>query len=335
MTHTRTALSIRFDGRLHLLDQTRLPDVEEWIDATEVEAAVEAIRALRVRGAPAIGVAAALCLGGLAARGATRAELSAAADRLADARPTAVNLRWAVDRVRAAFDADPFAEALAIFDEDVARCDAVAEAGAALVEDGESILTHCNTGGLATAGVGTALGAIRRAWESGKRIHVWVDETRPLLQGGRLTAWELGRLGIPHTLLIDGAAASLFASGVVSRVMVGADRIAANGDFANKVGTLGVAVMAHHFGVPFHCVAPESTVDPACPGGHAIEIEQRDPAEVRGVVGPAGTLRWAPASAPVYNPAFDVTPAGLVTSWVLDGGVYDAPALARRYAGRS
>ncbi len=325
----RTSLSIRFDGALALLDQTALPDREVWRDASDPVALEEAIRALRVRGAPAIGVAAALCLGGLARRGAAPAELRAAAARLRAARPTAVNLMWAMDRMVAAIDAgrDPLAEALAVFDDDVASCDAMARHGAALLGDGD-VLTHCNTGGLATAGVGTALGVIRRAWESGTRLHVWVDETRPLLQGARLTAWELGKLGIPHTLVTDSMAAGLMRDGRVQVVLVGADRIARNGDFANKVGTYGVAVLARHHGVPFHVVAPWSTVDLACPDGRAIPIEERDPAEVRGVVGPVAA-RWAPAGVRVHNPAFDVTPAALVTSFVLDTGVVEPGELAR------
>lgn len=197
----------------------------------------------------------------------------------------------------------------------------MADFGAALLGDGEGILTHCNTGGLATAGVGTALGVIRRAWEEGRRPQVWVDETRPLLQGARLTAWELRRLGIPHTLITDNAAGALLRSGRVQRVLVGADRVAANGDFANKVGTYGVAVLAAWHEVPFHVVAPWSTVDLACPDGATIPIEQRAADEVRGAAGSFGAVRWAPADVPVDNPAFDVTPAALVTSLVLDRGV--------------
>jgi methylthioribose-1-phosphate isomerase len=195
----------------------------------------------------------------------------------------------------------------------------MAHRGAVLMEKGESVLTHCNTGGLATAGIGTALGVIRRAFELGKVAHVFVDETRPLLQGARLTAWELKKLGIPCTLITDSMAAILLRDGRVQRVLVGADRIAANGDFANKVGTYGLAVQARHHGVPFHPVAPYSTVDLACPGGAAIPIEQREAPEVR--------RDWSP-DVPVFNPSFDVTPAALVTSLVLDRGVLDGAALA-------
>lgn len=283
-----------------------------------------------MRGAPLIGVAAALCLGLRARAGADHTELAATAAALRAARPTAVNLMWAVDRLRAVIAAggDVAAEAEAVFAEDVALCDRMAAHGAALLTDGEGVLTHCNTGALATAGVGTALGVVRRAWEAGKRLHVWVDETRPLLQGGRLTTWELGRLGIPHTLITDSMAALVLRDGRARRVLVGADRIARNGDFANKVGTYGLAVLAQAHGAPFHVVAPWSTVDLACPDGAAIPIEERAADEVRGVRGSFGAVRWAPAPTPVYNPAFDVTPARLVRSFVLDTGVVEPGALA-------
>ena len=228
---------------------------------------------------------------------------------------------WAMDRMKPA--TDPVSEAQAIFAEDVRLCEGMATHGAALIQDGEHLLTHCNTGGLATAGIGTALGVIRRAHEQGKRLHVYADETRPLLQGGRLTAWELQRLGIPATLITDSMAALLLRDGKVQRVLVGSDRVAANGDFANKVGTYGLAVQAHFHGVPFHPVAPFSTVDLACPNGAAIPIELRNAAEVRGF----GPLRWAPETMPAWNPSFDVTPVDLVTSLVLDRGVYTAAQL--------
>ncbi len=330
----RRSLSLRYEeGRLSLLDQQALPGTERWVAGDDPQALIGHIRALRVRGAPAIGVAAALGLASLARQGADAEALRKAATQLRAARPTAVNLMWAVDRMGATL-ADPShladrveAEAIAIFDEDVALCDAMASHGAALITDGEGILTHCNTGGLATAGIGTALGVIRRAWESGKRVHVWVDETRPLLQGARLTAWELARLGIPHTLITDSMAALVLRDGRVQRVLVGADRVAANGDFANKVGTYGVAVAAQFHRLPFHCVAPWSTVDLGCPSGAAIPIEARDPDEVRGVVLPGRGLVWSPPDVPVYNPAFDVTPAALITSIVTDRGVVAPGAL--------
>ena len=316
------SLGLRHDGRtLWALDQTQLPDAEVWLDGSEPEAMIALIKRLAVRGAPLIGVAAAASLASFAHRGASTTEYAAACAALRAARPTAVNLMWAMDRMKTA--ADPGAEAQAIFEEDVRLCEGMAVHGAALIQDGEGLLTHCNTGGLATAGIGTALGVIRRAHEQGKRIHVYADETRPLLQGGRLTTWELMKLGIPSTLITDSMAALLMRDGKVQRVLVGSDRVAANGDFANKVGTYGVAVQARFHGVPFHPVAPFSTVDLACPNGAAIPIEERDPTEVRGY----GKLRWAPEGMPTWNPSFDVTPVDLVTSLVLDRGVYSAEEL--------
>lgn len=321
------ALRVR-DGRLEILDQTRLPHAEVWLEADAPEAMVDHLKRLAVRGAPLIGVAAALCLGGLAEGGADEARLRSAAARLRAARPTAVNLMWAMDRLLAVLDRggssrDLVREAEAIFDEDVLLCQNMARQGLTVLGRGESVLTHCNSGGLATAGIGTALGVIRRGWEAGLIEHVFVDETRPLLQGGRLTAWELGRLGVPHTLITDSMAALLMRDGRVDRVMLGADRIAANGDFANKVGTYGLAVQARFHGVPFHPVAPWSTVDLACPGGDQIPIELRDEDEVRGW----GPHRWAPADSPTFNPSFDVTPASLITSLVLDRAVLDTRQL--------
>lgn len=313
------SLGLKHDGRaLWVLDQTQLPDAEAWLDGSEPAAMIALIKRLAVRGAPLIGVAAAASLATFAQRGASATEYAAACAALRAARPTAVNLMWAMDRMKDA--ANPQREAQAIFEEDVRLCEGMALHGAALIQDGEGILTHCNTGGLATAGIGTALGVIRRAHEQGKRIRVYADETRPLLQGGRLTAWELRRLGIPATLVTDSMAALLLRDGKIQRVLVGSDRVAANGDFANKVGTYGVAVQARFHGIPFHPVAPFSTVDLACPDGAAIPIEERDPAEVRGF----GALRWAPADIPAWNPSFDVTPVDLITSLVLDRGVYPA-----------
>lgn len=326
-----SSLSLRTrGGRLLLLDQRLLPGEERWIDASDPADCVDAIRGLAVRGAPLIGVAAALSLAALAQTGARTERLEAAAGALRSARPTAVNLMWAIDRMRAQIPRGAealVAEAEAIWAEDVALCEAMAERGAALIQDGEGLLTHCNTGGLATAGVGTALGVIARAWALGRRVHVYVDETRPLLQGGRLTAWELVRLGVPHTLITDSMAPLLMRDGRVQRALVGADRIARNGDFANKVGTYGLAVAADWHGVDLHVVAPWSTVDLSCPDGGAIPVEQRDPDEVRGVSGSFGRVRWAPPESPAYNPAFDVTPARLVRSLVLDRAVLDRDAL--------
>ncbi len=323
------SLGLKHDGHtLWVLDQTQLPDAEVWLDGSTPEAMIALIQRLAVRGAPLIGVAAAACLATYAHRGATAAAYATACAALRAARPTAVNLMWAMDRMKGA--PNPVAEAQAIFAEDVRLCEGMAEHGAALIQDGEGLLTHCNTGGLATAGIGTALGVIRRAHEQGKHIHVYADETRPLLQGGRLTAWELQRLGIPATLITDSMAALLLRDGKVQRVLVGSDRVAANGDFANKVGTYGLAVQAKHHGVPFHPVAPFSTVDLACPSGATIPIELRDHAEVRGY----GAWRWAPADMPAWNPSFDVTPVNLVTSLVLDRGVYSQGQLGSGVLGR-
>ncbi|HEY3667246.1 MAG TPA: S-methyl-5-thioribose-1-phosphate isomerase [Polyangiaceae bacterium] len=311
---TLTSLALTSDSAaLCVLDQRALPHEEAWLVCRDPEHMVELIQTLAVRGAPLIGVAAALALAHYAQNGATIAELRLAAERLRAARPTAVNLMAAVDRLLGLAELTPqnvIREAEAFFEEDVAACEALAERGAKLIADGDSILTHCNAGGLVTAGVGTALGVIRRAHEQGKRIHVFVDETRPLLQGARITAWELAKLGIPHTLICDNMAASLMAAGKVQKVFVGADRIAKNGDVANKIGTYGVAVLAHHHRIPFYVVAPRTTFDAECASGAEIPIEQRLPDEVR-----AGK---SPSACPVWNPAFDVTPRALISGIVFD-----------------
>jgi methylthioribose-1-phosphate isomerase len=313
------SLALRAEGhRLFVLDQTLLPHEEKWIECREPRDMIELIQRLAVRGAPLIGVAAALSLAQAAEKGASPEELIVAADQLREARPTAVNLAAAIDRLKLSlkpFDrARLVSEAEAIFLEDVALCEAMADKGASLIADGDQILTHCNTGGLATAGVGTALGAIRRAYEQGKKIHVFVDETRPLLQGARLTAWELAKLGIPHTLICDNMAGALMAQGRVQKVFVGADRIAQNGDAANKIGTYGLAVLAHHHGVKFYVVAPQTTFDESCANGSAIPIEERKSEEVSG--------RQANASSAVWNPAFDVTPRKLITAIVSDSRIF-------------
>jgi len=316
------SMGLRWDGQgLWVLDQARLPDEETWIEGSDPRIMAELILRLAVRGAPLIGVAAALSFA-LHAQKASDSELAECRTVLREARPTAVNLAWAMDRVWTAWRRggapETLREAEAIFEEDVALCEAMARHGLTLFSRNEAVLTHCNSGGLATAGVGTALGVIRRAWEAGKVAHVYVDETRPLLQGARLTAWELGRLGVPHTLITDSMAAILLREGRVQRVLVGADRVAASGDFANKVGTYGLAVQATFHGVPFHPVAPWSTVDLACARGADIPIEHRPDAEVRGYA----ERRWAPRTTGTFNPSFDVTPADLVTSLVLDRGVF-------------
>jgi methylthioribose-1-phosphate isomerase len=286
---------------------------------------VDMIRKLQIRGAPLIGIGASLLLALLAEQGSTAPALEQAAATLRDARPTAVNLMNCMDRMLATLRQQGPAAlgdcAERIFDEDVQLCLNMARNGAALIQPGARILTHCNTGSLATAGAGTAIGVIAQAHRQDKGIHVYVDETRPLLQGGRLTCWEMRRLQVPYTLICDSMAAMLMAQGKIDCILVGSDRIAANGDFANKVGTYSLAVNAHYHQVPFYVVAPYTTVDPQCPDGSQIPIEQRAAAEVQGVSGSFGNVRWSPDDAPVYNPAFDVTPAKLVTGWILDTAV--------------
>jgi methylthioribose-1-phosphate isomerase len=314
------------DNRLWILDQQALPARSDWLAVDSVDELVACIQALKVRGAPLIGLSASLLLALLAQRETEREELEKGLETLRASRPTAVNLMNNLDRMRLALAADDYRdalmrEALALVDEDRQLCDRIASAGSELVTPGSRLLTHCNTGGLATAGVGTALGVITHAWRQGKVQQVWVDETRPLLQGGRLTAWELGELGVPYRLICDSMAASLMAKGEVDAVWVGADRIAANGDVANKIGTYGLAVLARWHKIPFYVAAPRTTLDPDCPDGAAIPVEQRAAAEVTGVAGSFGSVRWAPEQAAVYNPAFDVTPAALISGWVLDSGV--------------
>lgn len=309
-------------GRVFVLDQTCLPHEERWIESSSPQDMIGLIQRLAIRGAPLIGVAAAVSLANFASASTSVAKVAAsyddfvaAAKALRAARPTAVNLMAAIDRVLFATTGQDWREravevAEAIFLEDVALCEAMSERGASIIDDGDTILTHCNSGGLATAGIGTALGAIRRAHEQGKKIHVIVDETRPLLQGARLTAWELGQLGIPYTLICDNMAAALMNRKRINKVYVGADRIAKNGDFANKIGTYSLAVLAKHHQIPFYVVAPRTTFDAASADGAAIVVEVRDAAEVR-----AGR---APKDAPVWNPAFDVTPRSLISGIIFD-----------------
>mgnify|MGYP001813581138 FL=1 len=324
-----TAAALRYKhGELHVLDQRKLPGEVCWQVCKHENDLVALIQGLAIRGAPLLGIAAAVWVGHCAMRGDSNEQLTNTIALLRASRPTAVNLMNYLDRLQKLVDsgADRFLlsdEVEAIFDEDVALCAAMSEHGAALVAQGDSILTHCNTGSLATAGVGTALGVITTAHKQGKNISVWVDETRPLLQGSRLTAWELEQAGVPYQLICDSMSAGLMAAGKVDRIMVGADRIAVNGDFANKVGTYSLAVLASHHHVPFYVVAPATTIDRHCNDGSSIPIEQRNADEVRGASGSFGSCIWSPAGAPVYNPAFDVTPAELVTGWILDSGVYD------------
>ncbi len=312
--------------RVRLLDQRRLPLEERWVELADAAGVAAAIRDLTVRGAPAIGVAAAYGLAVEARRGASPAAFAAAAALLAAARPTAVNLAWAVrrmtDRAGAGASAGALlAEAHAIRDEDEAACRRIGALGAPLVPPGATVLTHCNAGALATAGYGTALGVVRAAIEAGNRVRVLADETRPFLQGARLTAWELARDGIPVTVLTDGMAGWLMARGEIGCVVVGADRIAASGDVANKIGTYGLAVLAAHHGIPFLVAAPWSTVDLATATGAGIPIEERSGEEVLVL----GGQRIAPPGVPARYPAFDVTPAALVTAIVTERGVVRAP----------
>jgi methylthioribose-1-phosphate isomerase len=296
---------LRFeDGALLVLDQRRLPAEETWLSCKSPEQVAEAIRSLAVRGAPAIGLAAAY---GMALAGADR---RAAAEALRAARPTAVNLAWAVERCLEADD--PLSEARRLHREQEAADRTIAALGAERFERGDRALTHCNAGALATGGYGTAGGVLRAAWERGRLAEVWVDETRPVLQGARLTAWELRRAGIPFRVIADSAAGGLMARGLVDRVVVGADRIAANGDVANKVGTYPLAVLAARHGVPFYVAAPASTLDRHTPSGPGIPIEERDPAEIG-------------SGSEAYNPAFDVTPAELVTAVFTEAGVLEPP----------
>ncbi len=314
------------ENQLYILDQQALPQQKNWLAASTTEQLVGHIHALRVRGAPLIGLSASLLLALQAEQGLTRDALAESLSTLRAARPTAVNLMNNLDRMKAALAQEDYvpalvAEALRLIDEDKQLCDAIARAGSERVTPGSRLLTHCNTGGLATAGVGTAIGVIARAHEQGRVASVWVGETRPLLQGGRLTAWELGELGVPCQLITDSMAASLMAKGEVDAVWVGADRIAANGDVANKIGTYSLAVLAKFHGIPFYVAAPHTTLDRGCPDGDAIPIEQRAATEVTGVAGSFGAVQWAPENVRVYNPAFDVTPAALISGWVLDTGV--------------
>ncbi len=289
-----------------LLDQRLLPLEEVEVRCETVGALAEAIEQMVVRGAPAIGVAAAYGIALAAAKGESLSE----ADRLLrSSRPTAVNLAWALDEMR---DDPSYEHARRIHADEVDRCRRMSAHAADLLAPGTRALTHCNAGGLATGGVGSAVGALLTGWERGLLAHVWVDETRPLLQGARLTAWELEAASIPHAVIADSAAASLMAAGEVDCVITGADRIAANGDTANKIGTYSLAVLASHHSIPFYVVAPTTTFDPATPDGAAIPIEERDPGEI--------TTRFN-----ARNPAFDVTPADLITAIVTEEGVHRAP----------
>jgi len=336
-TAPETFSPMRWEGPgLRLLEQTRLPVEEIWIDCETPEQVADAIRRLAVRGAPAIGVAAAygLVLGLRTVRDPARLgerfeEVSAL---LGGTRPTAVNLRWALERGRGVFAANAgrgpeavtaalLAWARELHAADIRANRRIGEHGATLFAAGSRVLTHCNTGALATAGYGTALGVIQSAWNAGKVGQVWVDETRPLLQGARLTAWELKKLGIPFRLVTDNSAGALMSQGLVDRIVVGADRIAANGDTANKIGTYGVAVLAREHDIPFYVAAPLSTIDLRTPDGAHIPIEERNAREVTHV----GSSQVAPAGAKIWNPAFDVTPHRFIAGIITEKGIFRAP----------
>lgn len=326
------------DGVLRLLDQRALPEQEHYLDCVDAARVAVAIRELVVRGAPAIGIAAAWAVV-LQARQFSRvgksvdsAGLQAAIEQLQAARPTAVNLAWALRRMRAVLagsPSDPVAaltrEAQRIQDDDLAANRAMGRIGAELLGEGAGVLTHCNTGSLATAGFGTALGVIRAGYAAGHIKRVYAGETRPWLQGARLTMWELMRDGIPAQLIADSAASYLMASGAVQWVIVGADRVAANGDVANKIGTYQLALAAHHHGVKFMVVAPWSTIDMATPDASRIEIELRDPRELLEFAGKRTVVEGAQA----WNPVFDITPAGLVDTLVTERGVVHSPSVGR------
>ena len=324
-------------GAVRIIDQRALPESELSRDLDTADAVADAIRTLQVRGAPLIGIAAAM---GLVAATRDQQQLPRAdflsrlkqlATLLGNARPTAVNLRWALDRMLRVAESTPGvsatvwerlrAESNAIWDEDREMCRRIGECGLTVLEDGANVLTHCNTGALATGGIGTALAPIYLAHEQGRRVHVYVDETRPLLQGSRLTAWELMRAGVPCTLITEGMAAPLMQQKKVDVVLVGADRICANGDFANKIGTYGLAVLAQHHSVPFYCAAPWSTVDVTLASGDLIPIEQRASAEVTVI----GGRPIAPNGMTALNPAFDVTPARYVKGFITDRGIVQPP----------
>jgi len=324
------------DGGVDIIDQTLLPETERRLIVRSADEMIEAIRSLRVRGAPAIGIAAAMALAVEAAGHSDldpdrfKAEVSRAASRLAAARPTAVNLAWAIRRaMNAIATARTNDEALAslrreatrILDEDRAMCRRIGELGVALLPAGARVLTQCNAGALATGGIGTALAPVYVAAEMGRDVQVWAPETRPLLQGSRITAWELERAGVPVTVLADSAVAALLARSKIDLVLVGADRIAANGDVANKVGTYAIALLARAHDVPFYVAAPTSTLDARTGQGAGIPIEMRDPEEIRRGFG----RLTAPAGVPVFAPAFDVTPAHLITAIITERGILRPP----------
>jgi methylthioribose-1-phosphate isomerase len=324
-------------GKVRLIDQTALPERLTYVEMTDWRDVAQAIRTMIVRGAPAIGCSAALGIA-LGARGiiadsreSFKKRITQIADTFRAARPTAYNLFWAIDRMVDTVDRTPgnvvdlkdalISEAIKMLQEDIETNRTMGKFGADLLKDGDTVLTHCNAGALATVGFGTALGVIRMAVEQGKRISVYADETRPRLQGMKLTAWELKQDGIPVTIIADNMAAVLMREGKVDNIIVGADRIAANGDAANKIGTYGLAVLAHYHKVPFYVAAPFSTIDPSLYDGTQIPIEERETIEMTHIEG----IRIAPEGVPVMNPSFDVTPAELITGIITERGIIEEP----------
>jgi methylthioribose-1-phosphate isomerase len=333
------------DGSVRLLDQSRLPASVEFVDCRDYQSVAQAIRELKVRGAPAIGVTAAMgvALGAQAIQSTDPVQFERGVEmiceHLAASRPTAVNLFWAIARMKgkvtllrgmpiSTIKAELVKESQVILDEDIALCKAMGAQGASVIQHGQTVLTHCNAGALATAGYGTALGVIRAAWAQGKDIRVIADETRPVLQGARLTAWELMQDKIPVTLITDNMAGALMRQGKIHLCLVGADRIAANGDVANKIGTYTVAVLARAHNIPFYVAAPYSTIDLNTKSGDDIPIEQRNPLEVTSI---HGSHRLAPEGIDVFNPAFDVTPADLITGIITERGVFKPGDLAAHF----
>lgn len=315
------------NNKLSILDQQKLPYEEVWIDCQSPEHMVEMIQTLKVRGAPLIGIAAAMSLAQYAEAGADFYQIKEAAQKLREARPTAVNLTHCIDRQLTSLNksgniCSVITVAEELFYEDVRLCQNIAKHGHVLLKDGDNILTHCNTGCLVTTGEGTALGVIAHAHKQNKKVHVYVDETRPLLQGARLTTWELSRKSIPYTLVCDNMAATLMRQQRIQKVIVGADRIARNGDFANKIGTYSLAILCHYHRIPFYVAAPYTTIDQKCFEGKDIIVEERSPDEVRGLINESTKIVWSMLNSPVFNPAFDVTPADLVTAYILDCGIF-------------
>ena len=327
-----TALRLK-NNTLFVLDQRQLPQKEVWLKIKTPDEMCECISQLCVRGAPLIAVAAACSLTLFTKSKMKSSTFLEAAKKLKATRPTAVNLTNAIDYIMKDMTDKPDPEEIEkrteyLIKEEIKMCENIAQWGVSLIQKGESLLTHCNTGSLATPGIGTALGIIHKAHQQKKDIHVYITETRPLLQGARLTTYELKKEDIPYTLICDSMAASLMQSGKIQRVLVGADRIAMNGDLANKIGTYGLATQAHYHQLPFHSAAPRSTLDFSCKQGSDIPIEQRPDHEIEGLNQHFKKIHWAPTNNQNFNPAFDVTPASLVTSFILDTGIYTAEEIS-------